>query len=490
MDSITKLQGKLHQAEEILQYVSKELEGYGENKTVGENLNFSALKLRGEQYSFYEHPIKGKLFCDGYLALLIYVISLGGKKEEGWTLLYRITAACDYQGELQSLTTDAMTLTEERISELIRGICEAKLERTFAIDTMMISHHMGADDAQLQFLAGLYELMTIDKNFLAEAIQFVKIFDSTFWDNLADKSREWKFLTARDIATYIGAYPADSLDEAAKLEHKRVVIKDITYTSKDVLNLDDWKADEILFLQCRFEKCGGIFSNDKIIKFSECVFDGNVVRFADSKEYRYLSIYRWTNDKYSSYKAFIQIRTAFFVNCKFKNFLDAVPMLHLGSGEIYSCNFENCCQEYGGSMLMNMNNAKVTKNQFLSCKSSVYLCGGSTFSHNHSGHGCLIYSSNSIFEDNRFLNCINDVTSGEDYGGISCILLLNKNSQCRKCFFENNFTSGKTYRSKFNGTTIGLTDSQQYDNTGDFTVGNVNKISEKMFIVGDKQYDD
>ena len=114
------MRGKLAEAEDILKYVSKELEGYS-TKDAEEHLNFAELKLRGEQYSFYEHPLTGKPFRDDYLALMIYLISLGGKKEEGWTVLYRIAAGCDYQGELQNLTTDAMTFTEERLSDLIRG---------------------------------------------------------------------------------------------------------------------------------------------------------------------------------------------------------------------------------------------------------------------------------------------------------------------------------------------------------------------------------
>ena len=175
MDSITKLRGKMAEAESLMQYVSKELEGYSA-KDAEEHLNFAELKLRGEQYSFYEHPLTGKLFRDDYLALLIYLISLGGKKEEGWTVLYQIAAGYDYQGELQNFTTDAMTFTEERLSDLIREIYAAELANTFAMDSLMISHHMGADDAQLKFLAGVYELLKLDKAFLSEAMKSVKMF--------------------------------------------------------------------------------------------------------------------------------------------------------------------------------------------------------------------------------------------------------------------------------------------------------------------------
>ena len=63
MDSITKLRGKLSEAEEILRYVSKELESYS-TADKDTRLNFSELKLRGEQYSFFEHPLEGKIFQD------------------------------------------------------------------------------------------------------------------------------------------------------------------------------------------------------------------------------------------------------------------------------------------------------------------------------------------------------------------------------------------------------------------------------------------
>ncbi len=176
--------------------------------------------MRGEQYSFYEHPLTGKPFREDYLALMIYLISLGGKKEEGWTVLYRIAAGCDYQGELQNLTTDAMTFTEERLSDLIREIYSAELANIFAIDSLMISHHMGADDAQLKFLAGVYELLKLDNGFLTEAMEFVKVLDATYWDNPAGKSNTWTVLTAKDIATYIGGTPAASLSEVANLKKK------------------------------------------------------------------------------------------------------------------------------------------------------------------------------------------------------------------------------------------------------------------------------
>lgn len=161
------------------------------------------------------------MFRDEYLALLIAAVSLGGEKEEGWSLLYRIAASCGCGDKLQSLTIDAMTLKEDRLTETIRMICTARLERTFAIDSLMISHNMGADDVQLEFLAGLYELMKLEKNFLLEAMQFVKVVDLTL-QNTADHQIQFDtILTARDIATYLGGYPVSSIDDAFERRRNR-----------------------------------------------------------------------------------------------------------------------------------------------------------------------------------------------------------------------------------------------------------------------------
>lgn len=503
MDSITKLQSKLAEAENILKYVSKELNGYAQDKSVGSNLNFAEIKLRGEQYSFYEHPLKNQMFQDEYFALMIYVISLGGKKEEGWTILYRIAAGCDYQKDLQYLTTDAMTFTEERLSEIIRLIYSADMARTFAIDSLMICFHMGADDAQLKFLANLYDLLKLDKNFLAEAIQFVKIFDSTFWDNPAGKSKAWTILTAKDIATYIGGTPATSFGEASNLKANRVIILNATHTSKNVLLLDNWKPNEILFLNCHFENCGGIYSANKVVKFLSCSFDqSNLKRrkwnSSSACASDYMGAYSWTNKEYSNYKELYHFENASFVNCIFKHFNDATPFLYLERGLIHGCTFEDIKQYPAHCILFTINNAEVLNTQFVSCSNSMPSANnvsqvnwgndpGSTPINN----SCLIYSQNTVWKSNKFNNCFNIFREKEGWGGYyarSYLLLLDKQSHCNNCVFENiaayirreeqersNDGRYNLVEKNYDQTIVGLHDSTANKNEG-ATVTNVNTI--------------
>ena len=489
MDSITKLRAKLSEATSLLQYVSKELEGYSDTE---EHLNFAELKLRGEQYSFYEHPLTGQLFRDDYLALMIYLISLGGKKEEGWTVLYRIAAACDYQGDLQSLTTDAMTFTEERLSDLIREIYRAELANIFAIDSLMISHHMGADDAQLKFLAGVYELLKLDKAFLTEAMEFVKVLDATYWDNPVGKSKPWKVLTAKDVATYIGGTPAASLSEASGIKKNRVIILNATHTSSSVLLLDDWKPNEILFLNCRFENCGGIYSTKKVVKFLSCSFDQN-----NFKRYKYYdtalshreesSSYGLISKSYEKYNELYHLENAAFANCSFKYFEDMKAFLYLGSGLIFTCTFENINQYPAYCRLFTINNAQVSNCQFINC-------------HNHLGYennlqntiknrfisSCMIYSTNSFWHSNKFMNCSNRNSEKYDhFPELESYVLLLENSRCNDCFFDNVTTIIRKcfhsyYEHKWNDcaetSIIGLHDSYANNNEG-ATVSNVDKIN-------------
>ena len=498
MDSITKLRGKLAEAEDILQYVSKELEGYSA-KDAEEHLNFAELKLRGEQYSFYEHPLTDKPFRDDYLALMIYLISLGGKKEEGWTVLYRIAAGCDYQGELQNLTTDAMTFTEERLSDLIREIYSAELANTFAIDSLMISHHMGADDAQLKFLAGVYELLKLDKGFLTEAMEFVKVLDATYWDNPAGKSKPWTILTAKDIATYIGGTPAASLDEAANLKKNRVIILNATHTGSSVLLLDDWKPNEILFLNCRFENCGGIYSANKIVKFLNCSFDQN-----NFKRYKYdprypsistpakIEYYKCINNSYDKYKELYYFENATFANCSFKYFEDMNAFLYLGSGLIFACTFENIKQYPAYCRLFMINNAEVSNCQFINCNNRMaHEFNIQNVRNNRFISSCMTYSQNSFWHSNKFMNCSNRII--ESYGHHlyepkSYVLLL-ENSRCNDCFFDNvttliaRFHSGYRRPDYFEDcaetSVIGLHDSSANNNEG-ATVSNVDKIDFRL----------
>lgn len=495
MDSITKLRGKLAEAEDILQYVSKELEGYS-TKDAEEHLNFAELKLRGEQYSFYEHPLTGKPFRDDYLALMIYLISLGGKKEEGWTVLYRIAAGCDYQGELQNLTTDAMTFTEERLSDLIREIYSAELANTFAIDSLMISHHMGADDAQLKFLAGVYELLKLDKGFLTEAMEFVKVLDATYWDNPAGKSKPWTILTAKDIATYIGGTPAESFSEAANLKKNRVIILNAAHTGSSVLLLDDWKPNEILFLNCRFENCGGIYSANKVVKFLSCSFDqSNFKRRKWNPSYPsepsyFSSKHEWTNKEYSKYKELYRFENASFVNCIFKHFNDATPFLYLGRGLIHSCTFEDIRQYPEPCVMFTVNNAHVSNCRFTSCLNSIHDFNlySWTIDNIHRYTSCMIYSTNTIWKENRFVNCSNNFNREYSYSITSYVLLLDKESHCNDCSFDNvttiikiahnSYSRGKYWEDLAETSIIGLHDSSANNNEG-ATVSNVYEIDFK-----------
>ena len=499
MDSITKLRAKLSEAESLLQYVSKELEGYSDTGAE-EHLNFAELKLRGEQYAFCEHPLTGKLFRDDYLALLIYLISLGGKKEEGWTVLYRIAAACDYQGELQNLTTDAMTFTEERLSDLIREIYTAELANTFAIDSLMISHHMGADDAQLKFLAGIYELLKLDKAFLTEAMEFVKVLDATYWDNPVGKSKAWKVLTAKDIATYIGGTPAASLGEAANLKKNRVVIVNATHTSSSVLLLDNWKPNEILFLNCRFENCAGIYSANKVVKFLSCSFDQNNFQrlkwdppYSSASSY-FFTDYKWTirdiNYKESYHKKLYHFENATFENCIFKHFNDATPFLYLGRGTIYGCTFEDIQQYPAPLVMFVVNNAHVSNCRFTSCCNSIhnFNLSFSLGSNVRYYTSCMIYSTNTIWKDNTFVNCSNNFNLDHmDYSIDSYVLLLDKGSRCNDCSFNNVATIIKRHHCSYSRdywedcaetSIIGLHDSSADNNEG-ATVSKVGNIDFK-----------
>ena len=463
MDSITKLRGKLNEAEEILRYVSKELESYSETDK-DSRLNFSELKLRGEQYSFFEHPLEGQIFQDEYLAMLIYVISLGGKKEDGWTMLYRIAAGCRYPNDVQNLTTDAMTFTEERISELIRSIYSAELANIFVMDSLLICHNMGADDAQVKFLSGLYELLKVDKNFLTEAIQFVKILDATFWDNPVNKVKPWKFLSAKDIATYIGGAPAASLSEASGLKKNRVVIMNATHTGSSVLLLDDWNPNEILFINCRFEKCDGIYSTKNTVKFAGCVFDQ---KEKDYKEYdkKYRDLYHFEN--------------AAFANCEFKHFNLWKTSLYLGSGLIADCKFEDFSSS-GCYALFTIKNAEVTNSQFINCRRYSYMI-------NNDGHSsytiCLIYSERTHWQSNEFTACENFIR--EHHGRCYSYVLILKQSQCNDCLFNNvttrisrgqySYSRGYYYEDYNETSVIGLYESTADNNEG-ATVSQVNEI--------------
>ena len=503
MDSITKLRGTLREAENLLQYVSKELEKYSDADKE-KQLNFAELKLRGEQYSFYEHPLKGQIFQDDYLALLIYLISLGGKKEEGWTVLYRIAAGCDYQGELQNLTTDALTFTEERLSELIRNIYAAELANIFAIDSLMISHHMGADDAQLKFLAGVYELLKIDKNFLIEAMEFVKVLDATYWDNPVGKSKAWTVLTAKDVAPYIGGTPAASLGEAAGIKKNRVIIVNATHTSSSVLLLDDWKANEILFLNCRFENCAGIYSTKKVVKFLHCTFNQeNFTRRPYNQSGvcdpgpENMDCYRWKNEQYNKYKELYHFENATLLNCNFKHFKDATAYFYLGRGLISDCKFEDIKQTPACCLLLKINNAEVSHSQFINCHNSTSLrsVSGSpkvTYS------SCLIYSANTLWKTNKFINCSNRFPElhnhGEYYRHSARIymLFLDKQSRCNDCVFEKvdiflkNIldyfcTPNPTNYELLKGTAIiGLYDSYEENNEG-ATVARPDIIEKKVW---------
>ena len=494
MDSITKLRGTLREAENLLQYVSKELESYSDTGAE-EHLNFAELKLRGEQYSFYEHPLKGQLFQDDYLALLIYLISLGGKKEEGWTVLYRIAAGCDYQGELQNLTTDAMTFTEERLSDLIRNIYAAELANIFAMDSLMISHHMGADDAQLKFLAGVYELLKLDKAFLTEAMEFVKVLDATYWENPVSKSKPWKVLTAKDVATYIGGTPAASLGEASGIKKNRVIILNATHTGEWILNLDNWKPNEILFLNCRFENCAGIYSTNKVVKFLSCSFNQEkferlVCVHKDSRVHMGLgnSNYKWTNKQYKNYKELYHFENANFMNCHFKHFHDATAYFYLGRGLIFDCKFEDIQQYPNYCFLFTINNAEVANSQFINCNNSSPTTPGLSDSWSYSG--CAIYSSNTLWQFNIFTDCSN-LFYWSDYSSPSymanCFLLLDKQSKCSKCTFEKitTYTSRGTYyasgrygeENRKENSIIGLHDESFADNNEGTTVSQINTVS-------------
>ena len=167
-------------------------------------------------------------------------------------------------------------------------------------------------------------------------------------------------------------------------------------------------------------------------------------------------------------------------------------MIYLGAGLIQTCVFENCKQKVMGSMLLHVNNAKINKTKFLSCHSDTSMDGGSFArggTKNQSGVGCMIYSSNTCFIENEFSNCESKICFPFQKYGWCSLLLLDKNSSCAKCKFENISISGYLWDSRKPGTfVIGLRESKTEDNEGEISISRVSDIPKELFIVGYKQY--
>ena len=485
MDSITQLQGKLNEANNLLQYVSRELDGYAERGN-NSKINFSELKLRGEQYGFYEHPLKNCDFQDEYMTLLVSLLVSGDKEEEGWTILYQIATGADYKNDLPSLVKDAQTLTEERFAEILRMISSCNLSHTFAIDSLLLGHRMGADDAQLKLLAGIFELLKLDVAFLKEAMSFVQILDSTLWEDYAYKSKAWKLLTAQDMATYIGGIATNSIKDAMEMKDTRIVISDIVHNDKNMLLFDNWKAKEILFLRCKFMKIGGMFSSKKRLIFADCSFDENVAHFADDHRYKYLAHYVWTDEQYAVYRNFIKLSNSCFVRCAFTNFRDAVPMMDLDKCLIRECMLEKCGQGPSSSILLKFRNSNITTTTFKECSSyRSYGTNGSSRNGNDTSTGCVIYLSNSKSEENIFDNCSNMVCDGSY--GFSCLVILDNHSYMKNCQFSNSGSSwsGDRYR---HGRTymLQMCNSEESENKGVDSIGHIDSVPEKIFLIVDK----
>ena len=457
---------------------------------------------------------------DVYLTLLMSVAETAGQFDETRNnpLAYvcKIAAELPVTPDMQEIFRRSLLIDEKILNDYSVTLKQHNLQNLLLFDALTMQILYAKDATQMsEYIAGLANIFGTGTNGLSEILLIVKAvinreknFSHKFQHincfefvpylllnckNLVVEAADvflMDFETERDVKND-SLYPL-TLSEIANIKKNRVIILNATHKSSSVLLLDDWKAKEILFLNCRFENCGGIYSTNTTVKFLSCSFDQEKFLRRYYKETGYSGIwlsiyYDWRNNQYKNYKELYHLENATFTNCIFKHFNDSTPFLYLGHGLIHSCTFEDIQQYPAPCTMFAVNNACISNSRFVSCRNSTDINNLDLLHFDSKKYtSCIIYSTNTIWKDNVFINCSNNfnLTHMNYYDIESYVLLLDKKSYCNDCFFDNVTTIIKRHHVSYSRdywkdyaetSIIGLHESSANNNEG-ATVSNVDKI--------------
>ena len=428
-----------------------------------------------------KNPLVGHKVCELdehiqriYLKYLVNIINLTNNQNTRYSqILFLNRIIKDIKNTSINIKDIILTSLNQTLDldEFIKCISDDIVD-LFVVDSLIISNITGNIEREsLDYISEIISLFNIKNDKFCDLVNLAK----SILERNDDKIEEYS-IKCSDLNLFLCYMenPYDgvivyTLEQAKNHKSKKIILYNCNIRNKtESMNLDEFYADEITFVNCKFENIQGIYSINKKIVFKCCDFLNINVNEATVKQNESYT----RNDiedieigffrKIVLTNGFIIINNCLFYNCKFKDCTISQNFINGCFCKIIKCYFDNCkvnkCKS--GQHLIVINNGDVEDSIIDNCNIKTNKKDRSTTM------AGIIAIINGKINNCKFKNCSTylDSSYGRYSHYISYILYI-RNSTCMNCKFEECYCDQRrSYDFSSENYIIGMYNSNEKNN--------------------------
>jgi hypothetical protein len=244
-----------------------------------QDLDFKEIWFSAKARPFHTHILckKEEDICKKYMVILAALVGLSkdaGKRTVQVRFLARLLAACENVSlDIRQIVTDGMMITEKSMDE-IQEIKDEDLQISLLVDLFLMTYLDGQpDEKQLDFVIGIMAMLGLDREKAKAVGNVVK---GLLEQNDELVMNQSCYINIGIVYCYMKNPPdgilVSDLEKAKTVEAEKIIFSGIEWKAISKINCDEYRAEKIEFVNCKFYGVQGIENRNKRVWLHECEF--------------------------------------------------------------------------------------------------------------------------------------------------------------------------------------------------------------------------
>lgn len=378
------------------------------------DVDYSYIEKYAKSNKFITHNIANeeKEIIYKYCCCLAAVVELTNvieQKVKQYYHVFRIYHTCMEEEVYEDLIRDSKTISVEELLFLKENLQPVYIQNFLVDMLLMISFDENKNEKQMDYFCEVVGLLGTSQKELEQIMQIVKAI------LLTDEEMLLKCAFVSDINgyyAYLGFvseyFVITKFKEILTASSNKILVyggelKDIN----EVVDMDGYGKKEIYFKNCKFENILGIWSEETITRYKNCVF-------LDCKQEKLKTTPSWSDLKYENgnpQKFFMNGKNIYmenteFINCTLLGVGQQSSVLKLMYSTIKKCKFKNCkigisVRSAAAGAVLDLKNTSVEECIFEGCEAY----GEGTYGRFDHFYMRIVYMIQGRITNTKFIDC-------------------------------------------------------------------------------------
>ena len=408
-----------------------------------------------------KNPLIGHKVCELdehiqriYLKYLVNIINLTNNQNTRYSqILFLNRIIKDIKNTSINIKDIILTSLNQTLDldEFIKCISDDIVD-LFVVDSLIISNITGNIEREsLDYISEIISLFNIKNDKFCDLVNLAK----SILERNDDKIEEYS-IKCSDLSLFLCYMenPYDgvfvyTLEQAKNYKVEKIILYNCHIKNKtESINLDEFYADEITFINCKFENIQGIYSINKKIIFKSCDFfninsseatmNQNKCYIRDNIE----DIELRHETQIVLRKGFIIINNCLFYNCKFRDCTVSQNFINGCFCKIIKCYFDNCKlnKSEQGEYLIVINNGNFKDSVINNCNIKT------NEKFRRTTIAGIVVIINGKINNCKFKNCSTYLSTSLIQSYYNSYILHIRHSTCMDCKFEKCYCNQKRHK--------------------------------------------